>query len=205
MSENGDWGATGAATISVSGASTTYTITTSDDQVDEADGSVTATVEAGTGYTVGSASSASVNVADNDLGPGNSGTLTVSIENPGPDESVGRGEVLKLTVTASETAEQDVTIPYDAQGFSLVATLDFCIIASDEEIAEDFSCFDIPHDDRTSSGEVTIAEGEDSTTIDIWIDSEAWVSASSRVMVSLTGVEGAKEVTARYADIRVTE
>ncbi|MYC36761.1 MAG: hypothetical protein F4X66_07585 [Chloroflexi bacterium] len=69
VSENGSWGATGMATVTVSGASTTYTITTGDDQVDEADGSVTATVQSGTGYTVGSASSATVNVADDDDPP----------------------------------------------------------------------------------------------------------------------------------------
>ena len=66
VSESGSFGASGPATVSVSGASATYTITTSDDNVDEADGSVTATVQSGTGYTVGGASSASVNVADND-------------------------------------------------------------------------------------------------------------------------------------------
>ncbi len=70
--QSGSWGASGAATVSVSGASTTYTVTTSDDQVDEADGSVTATLQAGQGYTIGAASSATVAVAvaDDDLAPG---------------------------------------------------------------------------------------------------------------------------------------
>ena len=69
VSETGSFGASGAATVTVSGASTTYTITTSDDDVDEPNGSVTATVQSGDGYTVGSASTASVNVADNDAPP----------------------------------------------------------------------------------------------------------------------------------------
>ena len=66
VSETGSWSASGAATVSVSGASTPYTITTADDQVDEADGSVTATVQSGAGYTVGTAASATVSVADDD-------------------------------------------------------------------------------------------------------------------------------------------
>ncbi len=67
VSQTGDFGATGAATVSVSGASTTYTIATSDDNVKEDDRSVTATVQSGTGYTVGSASTATVAIADNDF------------------------------------------------------------------------------------------------------------------------------------------
>ena len=66
VSEQGDFGASGPLTISVSGASATYTVTTGDDSVDEADGLVTATVQAGSGYTVGSPSSATVNVSDDD-------------------------------------------------------------------------------------------------------------------------------------------
>ena len=66
VSQSGDFGATGAATVSVSGATTAYTIDTADDQVDEPDGSVTATVQSGTGYTVGTASTATVAVADDD-------------------------------------------------------------------------------------------------------------------------------------------
>ena len=66
VTQSGSWGASGAATVSVSGATTTYTIATSDDQTDESDGSVTATIQTGTGYTVGTASAATVTVADDD-------------------------------------------------------------------------------------------------------------------------------------------
>ncbi len=66
VSQSGSWGATGAATVSVSGATATYTIATSDDQVDEADGSVTAIVQSGSGYTVGTTASATVSVSDDD-------------------------------------------------------------------------------------------------------------------------------------------
>ena len=98
VSQTGDFGATGAATVSVSGATTTYTIATSDDQVDEADGSVTATVQSGNGYTVGTASTATVAVADDDvpeitisggsgITEGGSATFTISAS-PAPTNAI---------------------------------------------------------------------------------------------------------------------
>ncbi len=69
VSGTGDFGATGAANVTVSGTTTTYTIQTTDDDTDEPDGSVTATIQSGTGYTVGAASSASVTVSDDDVTP----------------------------------------------------------------------------------------------------------------------------------------
>ena len=68
VSENGDFGASGAATVTVSGASTTYTVTTINDNADEADGSVTATLQTGSGYTVSSSQgAATVAVSDDDV------------------------------------------------------------------------------------------------------------------------------------------
>ena len=49
--------------------SVSYSVATADDSVDEADGSVTVTLSSGNGYTVGSAGSASVAVADDDDAP----------------------------------------------------------------------------------------------------------------------------------------
>ncbi len=64
ISQSGDFGASGAATITISGASTTYTVSTTNNQIDEADGSVTATLQDGTGYTVSSSNgAATVDVA----------------------------------------------------------------------------------------------------------------------------------------------
>ena len=106
VSETGDWDATGAATVSVNSATTTYTITTSDDQVDETDGSVTATVQAGSGYTVGTASSASVSVADDDVPPPTA-QVTISIEDASAPESASD---LVFRVTLSEASDEDITV-----------------------------------------------------------------------------------------------
>ena len=63
-------GQTGTRQVTVpTGGSATLSVATADDGADEPDGSVTATVEAGTGYTVGGAATASVAVADDDDPP----------------------------------------------------------------------------------------------------------------------------------------
>ncbi len=70
VGQSGDYaasGETGTRQVTVpTGGSMTFEVATADDGVDEPDGSVSATVEAGTGYTVGGASTASVAVADDD-------------------------------------------------------------------------------------------------------------------------------------------
>ena len=72
VSQSGDFGVTtGAQTITIpTTGSYTLTVATTDDSTDEADGSVTATVSSGTGYTVSSsASAATAAVSDNDEPP----------------------------------------------------------------------------------------------------------------------------------------
>ena len=72
VSQSGDYGVTtGAQTITIpTTGSYNLTVDTSDDSTDEADGSVTATVNTGTGYTVStSASAATAAVSDNDDPP----------------------------------------------------------------------------------------------------------------------------------------
>ena len=71
-SSDGDYVATsdeGDKTVTISSGQTTatYSVTTQNDSVDETNGSVTVTVKTGTGYTVGSANSATVNVNDDDV------------------------------------------------------------------------------------------------------------------------------------------
>ena len=69
LSQTGGYGATGPASVSLSGTSASYTVSVPDNDLDQADGSVTVTVQAGTGYTVGAQSSRKVAVADNDDPP----------------------------------------------------------------------------------------------------------------------------------------
>ena len=205
VSEDGDFGASGSATVTVSGASTTYTVTTTNDNADEADGSVTATLQSGSGYTVSSSQgAATVAVSDDDVPTdGNSDTLTVSVADA---ESAGPGEFLRFTVSASETAQQDVTVTFDVSNVGgLIQGLDYCILASDEEPGANFRCMFLPYEHDNEGGQVTIAAGEDSATVYIWIDRDARVpSGQPQVFVSLTEVDGAKGITENLASGRVT-
>jgi hypothetical protein len=91
ITQSGDFtSATGTRTVSVgTGGSATFSVSTDNDNVDEADGSITATVRTGMGYTPGSPKTASVPVQDDDvpaisisggskINEGNSATFTLS-------------------------------------------------------------------------------------------------------------------------------
>ena len=70
VAQNGAFGAnTGSRTVTVpTGGSVSFTVATTDDTTDESDGSVTATVNTGSGYTVSTGQGAgTVAVADNDV------------------------------------------------------------------------------------------------------------------------------------------
>ncbi|MCY3670784.1 MAG: hypothetical protein OXH14_06840, partial [Alphaproteobacteria bacterium] len=73
VGQNGDHvgpSALGRRTVTVpTSGSVTVTVPTMDDGADEPDGTVTATLEAGSGYTLGASSSLAVDVADNDSLP----------------------------------------------------------------------------------------------------------------------------------------
>ena len=68
VTQSGDFVTTGSQTVTMTTTGTaTFTVPTTDDSTSEADGSVTATIRAGTDYTVStSAGSATVAVSDND-------------------------------------------------------------------------------------------------------------------------------------------
>ncbi len=108
VSASGDYGAgAGKRTVTIpTSGSATFTVGTTDDDADEADGSVTATVNAGSGYTVSSSQgAATVAVADDDDPP----VVVedpVAVEQDEPDGSAltacdGRPTLLISSPTAS--------------------------------------------------------------------------------------------------------
>ena len=66
VTEVGDFGVSGPTTVRVSGDTTLFTVSTINDDADELDGGVTATIQSGTGYAIGAAASATVKISDND-------------------------------------------------------------------------------------------------------------------------------------------
>ncbi len=101
----GEFGITaGSQSVTVpTTGSATLTLATVNDEADEADGSVTATVAAGNGYTVGSPASGSVSIADDDLPP-----PAVSIA--AKAASVTEGGAAAFTLTADRAPDADLTV-----------------------------------------------------------------------------------------------
>ena len=88
---------TTSVTISSGQTSASFKVNTHNDSVDEPDGSITATLSAGTGYGLGSTSSKIVTVLDNDLPPKPTPTVSISAVTT----SVTEGQSVTFTPTSS--------------------------------------------------------------------------------------------------------
>ena len=121
VSQNGNFGATtGTDTVIIpTTGSATFTVSTTNDSTDEPDGSVTATLSTGTGYTVsGSNNAATVSVSDDD--PPRA-TPTISIA---AGSSITEGADATFTVTASPTPTTALTVNLTvSQGGNFGATI----------------------------------------------------------------------------------
>ncbi|MDE0136078.1 MAG: hypothetical protein OXM54_14680, partial [Acidimicrobiaceae bacterium] len=112
----GDWGAaTGVRTVTIpTSGSVTFTVATVDDTTDEADGTVTATVNTGSGYTVSATqAAAAVAVADDDDPP-----VVVPVVSVTAGSGVTEGGTASFTVTASPapSSNLDVSVTITAAG-----------------------------------------------------------------------------------------
>ncbi|WP_419840416.1 hypothetical protein [Candidatus Poriferisodalis sp.] len=106
VTASGDFGAAvGSRTVTISaGGSATVTVATVDDSVDEADGSVTVTVQPGEGYTVGAVSSLSADVVDDDEPTGSLDDSSDSDGDGAPQGyAVDPAVVAKVEYLASQT------------------------------------------------------------------------------------------------------
>ncbi|WP_419838735.1 S8 family serine peptidase [Candidatus Poriferisodalis sp.] len=113
----GEWGATvGTQTVTIpQGATqTTLTIATVDDDTDEPDGTITATLAAGSGYTVGQQSTQTAHITDDDDPPPEPavaacvGKPTVSVA----DATAARGDDLEFVISLSCRSSGAVTVYY---------------------------------------------------------------------------------------------
>ncbi len=136
VSATGSYGVTtGSQTVTIPTSGTvTFTVATTGDSTDEADGSVTATLNTGNSYTLdSSASSATVNIADDDVPEisiaagsevteGNSASFTLTAD-PTPHTSID--VTVKVTATGSygvTTGTKTVTIGTTGTATLTVAT-----------------------------------------------------------------------------------
>ncbi|MDD9948400.1 MAG: fibronectin type III domain-containing protein [candidate division Zixibacteria bacterium] len=154
----------GSKSVTINGGATTasYSVTTRNDRTDETDGSVTVRVASGTGYSVGTTSSASVTVNDDDHTPVFTMQPTTAsvVENSADNKGV-------TTVVATDADTSD-TITY-----SLDATSDkvFDINSSTGTITvqvDDGSALDHEDEDEYTAT-VTASDGVNSATHNVTI------------------------------------
>ena len=122
VATDGDYGITaGTQTVTIpTTGSATLTLATTGDEADEADGSVSVTVDAGTGYTVGSASSGTVAIADDDLPP-------PAISVAAKATSITEGGDAVFTVKADRAVDADLAVTFtvsEKAGSDFVAAAD---------------------------------------------------------------------------------
>ena len=105
MAADGDWGITaGTQTVTIpTTGSATLTLATTGDAADEPDGSVTATVVDGSGYTVGASASGTVALRDDDLPPP---AVTIAAK----ASSVTEGGDAEFTLSADRAPDADLTV-----------------------------------------------------------------------------------------------
>ena len=107
VADNGDFavsGQTGTTRVTIigTGGAASLTVTTANDNADEPSGTITATVEAGSGYSVGSQNSAFVTVEDDD--------------DPTPEITISgglgitEGKAARFTVSASPAPAKDIAV-----------------------------------------------------------------------------------------------
>ena len=151
VSQSGDYGATtGQRTVTVpTSGSVTLTVGTTDDTTDETDGSVTATVNAGSGYTVSSSQgAATVAVSDNDdAAPEVEITVTVEAA------SAVEGDVLEFRVRLSAASTEEVRIRWNtAPAYHLL---------DDRAHMTDY---------QYTEGELVFAPGVTELTAEVWLE-----------------------------------
>ncbi len=176
VSASGDYGATtGSRTVTIpTGGSATFTVATTDDSSDEADGSVTATLVDGADYDLGTNQAATVSVADDDDAPPVETAITISIEDASASESVSD---LVFRVTLSEASNEDVTVQWAT---SHSQSLDRARGGQGYD-------YDFWH----ARGKIVIRAGETSGTGAVWLNQDSKDEPDEVFTVMLSSPKGA--------------
>ena len=175
ITASGDYGATtGSRTVSIgTGGSTTFSVATTDDSADEADGSVTATLVDGSEYDLGTVKTATVGVADDDDPPVET-SVTISIEDASASESASD---LVFRVTLSEASNEDITVQWATSHSQS---------ANRARGGQGYT-----HDFWHARGEIRIRAGETSGTGAVWLNQDSRDEPDEVFMVWLSAPDGA--------------
>ena len=139
--------ATGTRNVTIDESGTAVLeIATDDDSTDEPDGNIAVTLNTGVAYTLATITTASVNVADNDVPPAprTTGTPTIDIA----DATAVEGQAMSFTVSVSPTHTSDITVDYQTVNGTAISHPDV-------------------NDYTHASGTLTIPAGESSATITV--------------------------------------
>ncbi len=173
VSQSGAFGAaTGSRTVTVpSGGSVSFTVATTDDSADELDGSVTVTVNTGSGYTVSNTQgTGTVAVADNDDPPPSS-SVTVSVADASGYEA---SWAVDFTVTLSEASTEEVRVRF--------MTWNWSGRTGRAKIGLDY---------YTTERTVVFAPGQTEQTVSVWIIDDNRSEPDEYFTVELTNPQGA--------------
>ena len=107
-------------TITASATTARYLVPTQDDSIDEPDGSVTVSLGHSIGYTVGSPSSASVTVNDNDATPASPPVFTDQATTASVAENSDDGTAV-VTITATDANGDTITYSLDSTSDAVFA------------------------------------------------------------------------------------
>ena len=116
---SGNEGSGKTVTIAAGKTSATYTVNTAADSADEPDGTVTVTVDTGTGYKVGSPNLATVTVNDDDDPPPADPVVTFADVSSSAGEAGGTRNV---TVNLSPVPHSSITLSYTLSGTAVLGT-----------------------------------------------------------------------------------
>ncbi len=153
VSQSGDYGATtGQRTVTIpTTGSATLTVGTTDDAADEADGSVTATVNAGSGYTVSSTQGAATVAVSDDDDAAPEVEISVAVE----DASAVEGDVLEFRVVLSAASAEEIRVRwYTAPAYHLL---------DDRAHRSDY---------QTTEGELVFKPGVTELTGEVWLEQD---------------------------------
>ena len=172
ITQTGDYGAvTGSRTVTVpTSGSVSFTVATTDDSVDESDGSVTATVNTGSGYTVSSRNTGTVDVADNDDPPPTS-AATVSVADATGSEA---DWAVDFTVTLSEASTEEVRVRF--------TTWNWLGLTGRAKIWLDY---------QSTERTVVFAPGQTEQTVTVWLIDDHRPEPDEYFTVELTNPRGA--------------
>ncbi len=221
VGDSGDFavsGQTGPRTVVIgTGGTGTLTVTTDDDNADEANGSITATIQPGTGYTPSSTDkTVSIDVSDNDVSTG----PTISINDVSAQENT---RLMHFKVTLSEASTEMVRFNWETRESKPVSAQEgkdynksgrrYFFTPGQTSITLRVLIFNDSHDEGSETFEVVLSKPYNATILDgvgvgTIVNSDplpsAWLSRFGRTVAeqALDGIED-RLTGSRAADVDI--